>query len=733
MMPGIIRPSRVGAAVAVTVCAGIVGVAAVTLVPWTYHARIHATPAWVGVLLVLSCVGELAYVRMWHGTSSEDLTFYEAVVVASALLLPPIAAVLVPLTALLLASAILRRRLTKTVFNLGSYAASTSAMVAIYMLLSTGDGSFSARSVTALVVGVAAFATVNLLALATVLSVSEGCTVASVVRGEWRVSAFMALGNVALGAVAVALALQTPVLLPFATLPALTLGYAYRAVARAADDRARAGHLVALGGVLAGGLAPQQLLLDVTSAVHRAFNATAVRATVAAREWQVTVPGDTGLTGPVAVVDADGGDEIGVVKLELVLAAQSGVPGSRPWHGKPRQLRDGEQALLASIVRMLASALGTAVHAAALREETAKLASVVENASDGIVVLDGSGTVVLWSPAMAAITGREAGHVLGIRSKRKEPLGVLSQVLGAAVIEALPPVDLTKALRPNSPCAAVQLTVLRPDGEERRLRASVSALFDADSALQKMVAIVHDVTSDERLARLKDDFVATVSHELRTPITPIKGYARLLATRGDAMDGEQRARALRVIEERADHLSRLVDDLLLASKMSAGGLGNVQMDLASHDIVALVRHAIAGIPSLAERIVIDAPTAENMARCDPMRVNQCLTNMLTNAQKYSPPATPIKVRIGADGEHVTVAVTDAGRGIPADELERIFHRFHRVEDSMTMTTDGSGLGLFITRELARAMGGDVSVVSELAVGSCFTLRLQAQSATASAA
>jgi signal transduction histidine kinase len=294
-------------------------------------------------------------------------------------------------------------------------------------------------------------------------------------------------------------------------------------------------------------------------------------------------------------------------------------------------------------------------------------------------------------------------------------------------------VDLTKALHPERPCAAVQLTVLRPDGEERHLRASVSALFGPDAALQKMVAIVHDVTADERLARLKSDFVATVSHELRTPITPIKGYARLLATRGDAMDAEQRARALRVIEERADHLSRLVDDLLLASKMSTGGLSDVQMELASHDIVALVRDAISGVPSLAGRITIDMPTEETMALCDPTRVNQCLTNMLTNAQKYSPPATPIYVRVATEANDITVAITDAGRGIPADELERIFHRFHRVEDSMTMTTDGSGLGLFITRELARAMGGDVSVVSELSVGSCFTLRLRAPASAASAA
>jgi len=725
---------RVRGTVAVTVCAGIVGVAAVTVVPWSYHPRIHATPIWAAILLALSCVGELAYVRMRHGTSFEDLTVYEAVVVASVLLLPPAAAMLVPLVALLAASAILRRRLVKTVFNLGSYAASTSAMVAIYTALAGGQQPFSARSVGAVVVAAGAFAAVNLLALATVLSATEQSTLTSVIRAEWRLSAFMAIGNVALGAVAVALAMQTPVLLPFASLPALTLGYAYRAVARGADERARTGHLVALGGMLATGSPPERVLLDVANVVQQAFDASAVRALVPSRGWIVTVPdGADRATGQVEIVDADGGDELGMVQLQLVLGQRSGVPGARPWQGKPRRLSDSEKALLTSIVQMLASAVGTAVHAHALREETAKLASVVENASDGIVVLDGRGTVVLWSPALAAITGRDASTVVGTRSTRREPLSTLAEVLGATVVEALPPVDLTKALRPDQPCAAVALTVRRPDGDERHLRASVSALFGADSMLQKMVVIVHDVTADERLSRLKNDFVATVSHELRTPITPIKGYARLLATRGAAMDDEQRSRALRVIEDRADHLSRLVDDLLLASKMSVDGLGGIPMDLAAHDVVALVRHAVGGVSNIAERTVLDVPDGELVARCDPTRLNQCLTNMLTNAQKYSPPATPISVRVWSDDEAVTIAVADEGRGIPADELERIFHRFHRVEDPMTMTTDGTGLGLFITRELARAMGADISVVSELGVGSCFTLRLQVLPVAASAA
>lgn len=733
-MPRPATGTRVFGAVAITVTAGIVGVAAVTFIPSPHDALVRATSVWAVVLLALSCAGELAYVRMRHGTTFEDLTFYESVVVASVLLLPPMAAAVVPLIALLAASTILRRSPVKTLFNLGSYAASTSVMVAIYTTLAGNAVAFSAQSVIALLVAAIAFAAVNLFALALVLSATEETTITSFLRAEWRLSALMAVGNVALGAVAVELAIRSPALLPFALLPALTLGYAYRMVARGADERARTRHLVTLGALLAAGNAPQQILLGVAKTVQAAFDASMVRVLVPTRGWVATVPEATdGPADHIDVIEVDGGGEVGIVQLQLALAPRSGTAGSRPWRGRPRRLGETERTLLTSIVQMVASAVGTAINAHALREETAKLTSVVESASDGIVVVDGNGSIVLWSPALEKITGRTHDAVLGRRLSGRDPLATLAQAFGATVVEALPPVDLTKGLHPGQPCAAVQLTIMRPDGEERHLRASVSAIFGVDGVLQKMVAIVHDVTADERLARLKQDFVATVSHELRTPITPIKGYAHLLATRGDAMAADQRSRALRVIEERADHLSKLVDDLLLASKMSAGGLSGVAVDMGEHDVSTLVREAINALPNVASRAVLDMPADPLIAQCDPTRLNQCLTNILTNAQKYSPAESPIDVRVSAEENSVTIAVKDQGRGIPADELGRIFQRFHRVEDAMTMTTDGTGLGLFITRELARAMGGDVSVVSELSVGSCFTLHLQRQLISVSAA
>jgi signal transduction histidine kinase len=217
-----------------------------------------------------------------------------------------------------------------------------------------------------------------------------------------------------------------------------------------------------------------------------------------------------------------------------------------------------------------------------------------------------------------------------------------------------------------------------------------------------------------------------VSHELRTPITPIKGYARLLASRGDRMEPARRLHALQTIEDRADHLSRLVDDLLMASRVqSKTETSKLAVKRESEDLRNIVRQAATAFPLLSDRLEVRLPAQPVQAYCDDMRAVQCIANLIGNAEKYSEAGTPILVELlpESTGSGPRVVVTDHGRGIPPAEHERIFERFHRVEDPFTMTTGGSGLGLFIARELARAMGGDITVKSVPGEGSTFYLSL----------
>jgi PAS domain S-box-containing protein len=528
------------------------------------------------------------------------------------------------------------------------------------------------------------------------------------------------------------------VLLPFALLPALLLMVA-RARAREGAERRRSARLLSLSHALAVRREPGDLLATFLELCRQAFDAEVAMAVLEAdycgnagagaqvvladecgsrprrtaerRELDLLrLPagrvldsalrsGDRGLVAPL---DADG-RRLGVIVL---------IADDRSRRVGPRDL-----VLLTPLASALAAALQGAEHLRRLTEVTGNLQAVVDQSSDGICVLDDAGAVQLWSTALTALTGHDEAAATG------QPLAALIQTLGADGAPCDPFQVARVLLTPTAPRAVVELTLLREDGERRMLHCAHAAAF-VDGALRRDVVIVHDRTRERQVERLKTDFIATVSHELRTPITPIKGYADLLLRRGSAMSAERRDECLAVISDRCDHLARLVEDLLLASRISATeGSATAQVTMGSDDLCALVRRAAGDFGLDGDRVRLSlADTAIEVA-CDPVRVIQVLTNLLGNALKYSSPGSPVEVLIGRDEGEAYVDVVDEGRGIPADQLERVFEKFSRVEDPMRMTTSGTGLGLYIARQLTTAMGGSLVCTSHLGVGSVFRFTL----------
>jgi PAS domain S-box-containing protein len=405
----------------------------------------------------------------------------------------------------------------------------------------------------------------------------------------------------------------------------------------------------------------------------------------------------------------------GVVTLLELGGGRQGalLLGTSDAAAKAWALGEHDEAMLTTVAASLSSAVRGIEHRDALVEESSKLKAVVEHVSDGIAVVNGSGEVVLWSPAMARITGVSPAVATARDGEAPDPLVVLRSLADRAALRT---------------AESIPVTITRPDGEARDV--SVNVVHARPSASTESVAIltVHDVTSQARTDRLKSDFVATISHELRTPITPIKGYAQLLLARGDAMTPERRTHALELIAERADHLGRLVEDLLMASR--ASGTHTLASKLAStptpHDLRDVVAEAMSNFPALGARLTVEQPDSPVAVYCDDQRAVQIVSNLLSNAAKYSPEGAPIAVRIHPSefGDSLAhVDVVDQGQGIAQDDLERVFERFYRVEDSLTMRTSGSGLGLYIARELASAMGGHLGVSSSPGRGSTFSLAL----------
>lgn len=357
---------------------------------------------------------------------------------------------------------------------------------------------------------------------------------------------------------------------------------------------------------------------------------------------------------------------------------------------------------------------------ASVKAERDRLDRMVVGASDGIVLLDAEGGVELWSPAMTALTGVPAEAAVG------SPLPSVLEVQDASGAA----IDLLKPMRdatPDDRSWVVELMVDHKEGGHKIAVARHSALFDEYARCIGDVVIFHDITRQREVEGMKDDFLARVSHELRTPLTPIRGFAQSLLRNEDRISPDKRREALETMIERADHMGRIVEDLLLVSRISAGRASLAdQIRLEPLDLPSLCERTVSSFreahPERAFELVLG--TGIHPALADPTRVDQIVANLISNACKYSAEAQPIIVRLQNKGNGlVVIEVSDHGRGITPDQVERIFEKFHRVENPLTMTTGGFGLGLFISRQFAEAMNGTLTVTSRLGEGSTFTLTL----------
>jgi signal transduction histidine kinase len=233
---------------------------------------------------------------------------------------------------------------------------------------------------------------------------------------------------------------------------------------------------------------------------------------------------------------------------------------------------------------------------------------------------------------------------------------------------------------------------------------------------------VHDALGRLReLDRLKDEFIAVVSHELRTPLASVYG-ASMTLQRAE-LDPEMRDSLLGIIHQESARLARLVDQVRWTSQLESERRDQEPVPI---DAAALTQEVVESARiHLPEGLTVELlgdPRAPDAAG-DPERMKQVLLNLVENAVKYSPDGGRIEVSYAGAGEWVRFGVKDEGLGIPADELERIFEKFHRVDPNLTRGVGGTGLGLYICRQLVEQMHGHIRVTSELGRGSTFVVEL----------
>ncbi len=242
---------------------------------------------------------------------------------------------------------------------------------------------------------------------------------------------------------------------------------------------------------------------------------------------------------------------------------------------------------------------------------------------------------------------------------------------------------------------------------------------------KRVVILFHDMTKEYELNEMRREFVSNVSHELRTPLTSIHGYAETLLSDPD-MDPETRNRFLTVIENESARMSRLINDLLDLERLESG---EARFDFQEIDLCATANYIITIVEPLSADYGVKVECdCENISVVgDQDRLVQMLLNLVDNAIKYTSlkesGEKKVKISISRSDSHAIIKVIDTGPGMPEDALKRIFDRFYRVDKGRSRKMGGSGLGLSIVKTIVERHNGEISVESELGVGTTFTVKL----------
>jgi signal transduction histidine kinase len=236
------------------------------------------------------------------------------------------------------------------------------------------------------------------------------------------------------------------------------------------------------------------------------------------------------------------------------------------------------------------------------------------------------------------------------------------------------------------------------------------------------VYALQDVTSERALEKTRSDFVATASHELRTPLAAVYGAVRTLRRDDIELSEEERMTFLEMIESEALRLSNIVGQILLAGQLDANA---VELSVTECNLAEIAAGVIESASVHAPEGIALSLSADGAApiMCDENKLRQVLVNLLDNAVKYSPDGGKVGIQLEQSSGRCLIEVSDEGLGIPSSEREKIFEKFYRLDPQQTKGVGGSGLGLYICRELVERMDGELSVDSQPGVGSRFTVAL----------
>jgi PAS domain S-box-containing protein len=359
-----------------------------------------------------------------------------------------------------------------------------------------------------------------------------------------------------------------------------------------------------------------------------------------------------------------------------------------------------DERLVELLARHAAVAIENAHLYASLENQEERLRFIIDQLPEAVVLVEAD-------PERVTMANRQASLLLGWdltgsiplddflrRNPRYSPNG-----------ERIPidEIPLVRSLRYGETVTRSEINLVREDGEQLTLLVNTAPLRQADGAITAAALVFQDITLLKDAEQLKDDFLSLVSHELRTPLTTIHGGSHLLMESGLELEAETRAEILNDIFSESKRLANLVENMVQLANIRAG---RFKIDAEPVNVRLLIQRSLRGIDAAAsERDIRISDTRNILATGDVDSLDQVLRNLVQNAIKYAPGSSPIDISAEQDHDSIVISVRDYGRGVDPQDLPLLFDRFQRGRDKAT--TAGMGLGLYLSRMIVEAHGGQL--------------------------
>ena len=368
--------------------------------------------------------------------------------------------------------------------------------------------------------------------------------------------------------------------------------------------------------------------------------------------------------------------------------------------------------LLETLARNTAAVIASAQVYREVVEEKEELEHIIESVYAGLIMVSSDGRITQMNGSARTMLDIRNGDVLGHQFKEVIGDNRVSEILATSINQV------------TEVAEEVSLPAPQNADEEKIYQVQSALVRGEDQSVLGAVAIFNDITEIRGIERMKTAFVSTVSHELRTPLTSIKGFiSTLLQDVEGYYDHDTQREFYTIIDTECDRLTRLISDLLNVSRIESGRA--LDLNPKKVELLGVMEKVVTAQKSYTHKhtFAIDLPDDFPMIVADEDKTDQILTNLISNAIKYSPDGGQITVRGTFDDEKVTVAICDQGMGIPKEHLPKVFDRFHRVDNRDTREVGGTGIGLYLVKHLVEAHGGEIWIESEVGKGSDFIFTL----------